>query len=198
MKTCINVLCILVAFLSTAVLAAAPDFYAGFKNLPPSINLYHYKVPDAILRAQFEANMKKTMQEYKHSGKTATTAFFVLPQLYVFDRKGREILARTAASNDLDKLLNHAFSTSVPIRNGKPLGSWLKELVPDGKPPATVPATTGTFTVLEYWAPWCAYCFEERDQLLAYFKRHRNIAVNWITVNADIAKAVGFSPPSPS
>lgn len=192
MNIYIKLLCNLALLVSTAVSAATPDFYAGFHNLPPSVNLYHYKVPDAILRAEYEASMNKTKQEAKKTKKSVTTTFIVLPQLYVFNKEGREILVRTETSNDLEKLLNHALVTSAPVRNGKPLGSWLKELVPDGKPPAVPPARMGKLTLLEYWAPWCTFCFAERDQLLAYFKRHKNIAVNWITVNADIAKAAGF------
>lgn len=203
MKRHLNALIILAGFLSAGVSAATPNFYAGFHNLPISVSVYHYKVPDRILLAQVVAAMKKAMQEGKareakakqeaqHGTASATANVFVLPQLYLFDKKGHEIFTRTGSSNDLNVLLDHAFSSPVPLRNGKPLSSWLGILVPDGNPPATGPRTTGRFTLLEYWAPWCEYCFVERDQLLVYFRKHSDLRVNWITVDADVSKAAGF------
>jgi len=92
MNTYISLFCGLTLFISITGSAATPDFYAGFRDLPPTIDLYHYKVPDAILRAEFEASMKKSMQEAKNEKSGVNTAFFVLPQLYVFDREGHEIV----------------------------------------------------------------------------------------------------------
>lgn len=202
MKSHLNALIILAGFLSAGVSAATPNFYAGFHNLPTSVSVYHYKVPDRMLVAQVLAALNKAMQEGKareakakqeteHGTASATANVFVLPQLYLFDRKGQEIFTHTAASKDLNGLLDHAFSSPVPLRSGKPLGSWLNTLVPDGKSSATGPRTTGRFTLLEYWAPWCGYCFVERDQLLAYFRKHSDLHINWITVDADMAKALG-------
>lgn len=199
MKSHLKTLIILAGFLSGGVMAAAPNFYAGFRNLPASVSLYHYKVPDRILAAQVLASLKKAMkkgmakktkamQATGHGSVSASVNIFVLPQLFIFDRKGREIFARTAASNDLNSLLNRVFSSPVPLRGGKPLGSRLSTLMPVGKSSAIAPRESGKFTVLEYWAPWCTYCFAERDQLLAYFRKHSDLPVNWITVNADITK----------
>ena len=197
-------LIVLAGFLLSGASAATPDFYAGFHNLPTSVSVYHYKVPDRILLAQVVAAMKKAMQEGKareakareqaaHGTASATVSVFVLPQLYLFDKNGQEIFAHTAATNDLDDLLDHAFSSPVPLRNSKPLGSWLGTLVPAGESPATEPGTTGTFTLFEYWVPWCTYCFVERDQLLTYFRKHSDLRINWITVDADVSKAMGFN-----
>ncbi|MGH8378234.1 MAG: TlpA family protein disulfide reductase [Gammaproteobacteria bacterium] len=201
----------LAGLVSGAVAAATPDFYSGFHNLPTSVRVYHYKVPDKILESLMLAAMQKAMQEGnskevqakkegKHGAVSSNVNVFVLPQLYLFDRNGQEIFARTAASNDLDALLDHAFSSPVPLRTGKPLRSWLSTLAPEGKSPAAKPQLTGTFTVLEYWAPWCEYCFVERDQLVNYFKKHSAVRVNWITVDADFSKVVdthSLSSPSP-
>ncbi len=196
-------LIVLAGFLLSGASAATPDFYAGFHNLPTSVSVYHYKVPDRILLAQVVAAMKKAMQEGKareakareqaaHGTASATVSVFVLPQLYLFDKNGQEIFARTAASNNLGSLLDHAFSFPVPFRNSKSLSARLGVLAPDGKSPTIGPSAAGRFTLLEYWAPWCEYCFVERDQLLAYFRKHKDLRVNWITVNADISKVTGL------
>ncbi|HKU18358.1 MAG TPA: hypothetical protein VJP80_03715 [Candidatus Saccharimonadales bacterium] len=202
MKFRLNVLLILAGSFTCGVLAATPNFYAGFHDLPRSVRVYHYKIPDRVLEAQVLAAMGRVIQEKgveearakqhaEHGTVSVSTTFLVLPQLYLFDEKGQEILARTAESNDLDKLLDHAFSSSIPIRSGKLLSARLDILVPDGKFPAVKPGMTSKFTVLEYWAPWCEYCFVERDQLLAYFRKHSNLNVNWITADADVSKVGG-------
>lgn len=200
---------ILVGLLSIAVAAATPDFYAGFHNLPKSVSVYHYKVLDKVLEAQVLAAMQKAVQQGEtkaakameakgHGTVTSTASVFVLPQLYVFDKKGQEIFARTAASNDLTTQLDHAFSSAVPLRTGRLLRTWLDTLEPDGNYITAKPQTTGKFTVLEYWAPWCVYCFVERDQLLKYFRKRSDLRVNWITVNADITKITGTHSVAPS
>lgn len=196
---------ILIGLSCGVVLAATPNFYDGFHGLPISVSLYHYKVPNKILQAQLLTEMQKSIQEAstkeakamkegKHGTVSATV--FVLPQLYVFDKAGNEIFSRTAESSDLDAQLDRVFSSPAPLQNGKPLHTWLGSLIPDEKSPIIEPDITGKFTVLEYWAPWCSYCFVERDQLLMYFKKRPNLHVNWITVDADITKITGTNPPS--
>lgn len=202
MKSLLSALLILTGISSFGILAATPNFYAGFHNLPTSVSVYHYKVPDKVLEAQILAALGKVTQEKeaqeakakkqgKHGTVSVSTTFFVLPQLYLFDKKGQEVFARTAESNDLDDLLDHAFSSKIPLQDGKPLSTRLGVLVPDGKSPAVKARMTGRFTVLEYWAPWCEYCFVERDQLSAYFRKHDGLRVNWITVDADVSKVGG-------
>lgn len=170
--------------LSASVFAASPDFYSGFRNLPANVVLYHYKVPDTVLRAQLAAMMGKAKQQ--QSGKFVAT--FVLPQFYVYDKSGHEILGHTGDAKDLNKLLDHVFASFGSTLKGQTIAARFDPLVPDGTQRAPRPKLTGKFTVLEYWAPWCVYCFTERDQLLAYFRTHSDVAVNWITVNSDISR----------
>lgn len=209
MKLLLTLLIVLCGLLASSVSAATPDFYAGFHNLPTSVTLYHYKVPDKVLEAQMQAAMQKASQEAqrekaktakqnRHGSVTVNVPIFVLPQLYIFDKTGREILARTAESNNLDAMLDHAFASPVPLPEGKPLRVWLDALIPDKKIPVTEPCKTGKFTVLEYWASWCEYCFVERDQLLAYFRKHPDLQINWITADADFTSAAGTNPSAPS
>lgn len=205
MKSRLNVLIILCGLLAGSISAATPDFYAGFRHLPATVSLYHYKVPEKVLMAQVQAAMQKVMQEGatkvtqanksgNHGTVSVTTSVFVLPQLYLFDNRGREIFARTAVSNDLAVQLDHAFSSPVPLRNAKQLRAWLEPLVPDGNFPIYKPQSAEKFTVLEYWAPWCEYCFVERDQLVAYFDKHKDLHVTWITVDADVTQVAGTQP----
>lgn len=204
-----NLLIVLCGLLASSVSAATPDFYAGFHNLPVSVTLYHYKVPDKVLEAQMQTAMQKASQEAqrektnatkenKHGSVTVNVPIFVLPQLYIFDKTGREILARTAESNNLDAMLDHALAVPVPLPEGKPLRVWLDTLVPDKRFPVTEPRKTGKFTVLEYWASWCEYCFVERDQLLAYFRKHPDLRINWITADADFTSVTETNLPAPS
>lgn len=184
MRPHIQVFIFLTWILSVSVFAASPDFYSGFRNLPANVTLYHYKVPDTVLRAQLAEMMEKAKQQ--NSGKFVAT--FVLPQFYVFDKGGHEILAQTGESKNLDKLLNQAFATRGTKLNGSTITARFEKLVPDGKQRGPNPRLIGKFTVLEYWASWCVYCFTERDQLLTYFRRHSNVVINWVTVNSDISR----------
>ncbi|MDN5865088.1 MAG: thioredoxin family protein [Gammaproteobacteria bacterium] len=177
--------------------ATAPNFYAGFRNVPASVKLYHYKVPDKALRAKFAAAKKKAMEAVKHGngGASGSFTFMVLPKLYLFDQKGREIYASSGTPKDLVAALNHAFVSPTPDPGAKSLEARLDGLVPVGKSSALAPGATNKFTLLQYWAPWCTYCFTERDELLAYFRDHKNLRIDWITIDADIAKAAGFKVP---
>ena len=208
-KLLLNMSIVLCGLLASSVSAATPDFYAGFRNLPSTVSMYHYKVPDKVLEIQMQTAMQKASQEAqrekanvskqnRHGSVTVNVPIFVLPQLYIFDKTGREILARTAESNDLDVMLDHAFASPVPLPEGKPLRVWLDALVSDKKFPIAEPRKTGKFTVLEYWASWCEYCFVERDQLLAYFRKHPDLQINWITADADFTSVAGTNPPAPS
>ncbi|MGH9583895.1 MAG: TlpA family protein disulfide reductase [Bryobacteraceae bacterium] len=192
MKFIIVSLIVLAGVFSAPTFAAQPDFYAGFRDVPASVTVFHYKVPAATLRAEFMAGMDKAMQQAKTEHKTVTEPFFVLPQMYVFDKDGHEIFARAGETKDLISRLDHAFTALPRIHGGDTLKQRFANLVPDGKPSAIAPVLTGKSTLLEYWAPWCEYCFVERDQLLTYFRKHRQLAVNWITVDADMAKATGL------
>ncbi len=152
----------LIGLLSFNTYAATPDFNAGFKNLPSLVHLYRYQ----------------------GKPKSIFGIFIALPRLYVFDNKGHEILEQSGAHDNLKKTLDKTFSERTPIKDSKPLGKWMNKLalMPDTQ--AYKPGDA-QFTILEYWASWCEYCFQERDQLLAYFRQHPTMAVNWITVDAD-------------
>ncbi|MGH8127885.1 MAG: TlpA family protein disulfide reductase [Gammaproteobacteria bacterium] len=153
---------LLLGLQSSVAFAAAPNFYTGFQNLPASIHLYHYR-----------GKAKRTMW-----------FFTALPQLYIFNTDGREILSLKGGHDNLAKTLNRAFSKPVPIKGHKPLAQWMRKLTAIQSQAAPL-SSSAQFTVLEYWATWCHYCYEERDQLSAYFRAHPDLTINWITVDTD-------------
>jgi thiol-disulfide isomerase/thioredoxin len=189
------------ACLISVASAKSPDFYSGFHDVPALVNVYHYKVPKKMLKARLEkvekrARRKSERRIIKTSNSDAVSTFTTvrtstlleLPKLYLFDKKGRQIFAKTGDVKNLGRTLDRAFSTSEPMQDGKRINARLDALVPDGSASQPAPTMTGRFTVLEYWAPWCTYCFTERDNLLAYFRKHPKLRVNWITVDDDITK----------
>jgi len=93
-------------------------------------------------------------------------------------------------------MLDHAFVSPVPLPEGRPcvfgLTPWFlkRNFLPLSH------SKTGKFAVLEYWASWCEYCFVERDQLLAYFRKHPDLKINWITADANFTSVAGMNPPA--
>ncbi len=153
----------LIGVLGLHAYAATPDFDAGFQNLPPSVHLYRYK------------------------GEPKRTLGFImaLPQLYVFDTDGLELLAHTGTYDHFAKTLDQTFSGATPIKGGRPLSKWLSKLTPIANVRSLPLSTHAQFTILEFWASWCEYCFVERDQLLSYFRKHPDLTIKWIIVDAD-------------
>lgn len=154
----------LLLFLLTPISAGATthDFYAGFHDLPPSIHLYRFK-----------GHPKKIL-----------LFITALPQLYVFNESGQELLEHTGGYDNPARAFSRVFLHPI-VAGNHTLTQQMHSIVPVDTRSGTALASRVQFTVVEYWAPWCEYCFEERDQLLMFFRAHPTISVNWITVDAD-------------
>ncbi len=196
MKLSVYILSLAAACLPAVGFGATPDFYAGFDTLPPSVFVYHYKLSQSVMQAQLAAAMQKAMNEGlaekkqaeaqgKHATVTAVANLFVLPQLYIYDPQGQEIVSHTGVQKNLNAVLDQAFyhhPKAVPGNN--PLGALLDGAVPVHSSD-TAPYEPDRYTLVEYWATWCESCFVERDTLMAYVRKHPHLHLDWITVDAD-------------
>ena len=143
--------------------AVASDFYSAIAQLPPDVHVYRY------------------------SGQPQSFLGLItpLPQLYVFNAQGHQIYGHTGDDDHLAKALDKVFSSGAPAGDGKALDAWTRKLTPLVGTQTVPTKSSAQFTIIEYWASWCRYCFVERDQLLAYFREHPNLRVNWILADAD-------------
>lgn len=139
----------------------------------------------------FEVEMTKAAAEKQRER-------FSLPQLRVYDAKGRLLHSSDGYDAEFGAALN-------PLFQGK--GKAKKELLktdlatmqrPQGQPLAPLPAAD--FTVVELWADWCIPCHAQSRQLAGILRGHPNRSFNLLHVEADMPKILGAKtnrPPAP-
>jgi hypothetical protein len=107
-----------------------------------------------------------------------------LPQTLVFDAEQRLILLSTSyrSLDDLKAKIDAA--RKQPEAPALTLAQALAAFRhPDGRTIERVPA--GGLYLLQAWAPWCAPCLKERDDLVAYFKANPDNDWVWLHAEAD-------------
>lgn len=123
---------------------------------------------------------------------------FSLPQLRIYDAKGRRIHASDGYDTEFAAVLNPLFQGK-----GKAEKALLKTDLAtmqgaQGQPLAPLPAAD--FTVVELWADWCIPCHAQSRQLAGILRSHPNRTFNLLHVEADMSKILGAKngrPPAP-
>jgi thiol-disulfide isomerase/thioredoxin len=107
-----------------------------------------------------------------------------LPQTLVFDAEQRLILLSTSYSTLDDLQAKIAAARKQPAAPALTLAQALAAFRhPDGRVIERVPA--GSLYLLQAWAPWCAPCLKERDDLVAYFQANPDSDWVWFHAEAD-------------
>lgn len=109
-----------------------------------------------------------------------------LPQTLVFDAEQRLILLSSSYTS-LEDL--KAKIDAARLQADAPALTLTQALTafrhPDGRSVDSVPA--GGLYLLQAWAPWCAPCLKERDDLQAYFSANPGSDWVWFHAEADVA-----------
>ena len=180
----------------SACAAKSPDFLAAYAKLPVTVRVVHLSIPSRYWSAQFAPLMAKVQKEEAalkaHKGKSVPKEIsvnmnlnFELPQLYVYNAQGHQIFADTGYENGMHAF-EQALTSDKPDLKAETLAARLQGIDLAMALPTLPPVSAHGYTLLEYWAPWCSSCFMERDALLRYVRAHPQMAVRWITVNANV------------
>lgn len=117
-----------------------------------------------------------------------SSATFTLPQLWVYDREGRELMAQEGFSviaflGSLETTL----TSPTPNPEAPTLASRLEHFVTPGSEPLdTLPAAD--LTVVKYWADWCQPCRQQSKLLGDFLARHPETRIHVLQVETDPAK----------
>jgi len=110
---------------------------------------------------------------------------FQLPQLRMYDAKGQRVLNVTGYSGAFPRIL-----ASVLEGQGEPqafarLAAELDRVrTSEHKPLGQLPKAD--FTIVEYWAEWCAPCHAQARDMAAVLGEHPKSRVNLLHVDADL------------
>jgi len=112
---------------------------------------------------------------------------FPLPQLRIYDRQGRRVLERLG----FHAPTFNTFVTRALDGGNSPSPHLLANelalvLAPDGKPLATLP--DADYTIVDYWAAWCAPCHAQDRELLKVLSARPKTRVNLLRVEADLSQ----------
>ena len=112
---------------------------------------------------------------------------FSLSQLRVYNHKGLQVADFGSGEDDTFPANLARVLQSPPKENSKTLESETKALVEkDGKPLNTLP--DADFTIVEYWADWCAPCRTQSAQLKKVIASQPGLSINVLHVEADPMK----------
>jgi thiol-disulfide isomerase/thioredoxin len=114
---------------------------------------------------------------------------FVLPQLRVYDKQGRQVgdFGTDFDEDTFPKKLESILKSPSPTGADKTLAMEIKRVADSaGKPLAQLP--TADFTIVEYWAEWCEPCKMQKEELGHILAAHQDLAVNVLHVEADPLK----------
>lgn len=103
-----------------------------------------------------------------------------LPQLRVYDSKGRLLVSETGYGPELGPAVAEIFAGRGTPDEARPLSMDLKVLLQDGRPLEQVPGAD--FTAVEYWSTWCVPCHALARDLAELFARHPKLRFNLVHV----------------
>lgn len=113
---------------------------------------------------------------------------FPVPQLRVYDKQGRRVLERLGYyAPTFSAFLTRALSGGSPADSSHLLAHELDlVLSPDGKPITSVPEAD--YTLVDYWASWCAPCRAQDQDLIKVLASKPNLRINLVRVEADLSQ----------
>jgi thiol-disulfide isomerase/thioredoxin len=125
------------------------------------------------------------------------TSEISLPQLRAYDAQGRRVLSQEGYNRTFSTFFARALEGGGMVDDRYSLASELPRIkAPDGKPLAPLPAAD--FTIVEYWATWCAPCHAQARDMVNVLAAHPDVHVTLVRVEADITRQGGASPaPAP-
>jgi thiol-disulfide isomerase/thioredoxin len=110
---------------------------------------------------------------------------FQLPQLRMYDAKGQRVLNLTGYSGAFSRMLASVLEGQGEPQASAILASELDRVrTPDHKPLDRLPKAD--FTIVEYWADWCAPCHAQARDMATVLTEHPKIRVNLLHVDADL------------
>jgi len=131
--------------------------------------------------AVFEAQVAKV-----EVPKGSSSINFQLPQLRMYDAKGQRVLNVTGYSSAFAGILSGVLEGRGESQAFATLAAELGRVVrsADHKPLAPLPKAD--FTIVEYWAEWCAPCHAQARDMAAVLGGHPKTRVNLLHVDADL------------
>lgn len=110
---------------------------------------------------------------------------FQLPQLRIYDAKGQRVLNVTGYSGAFSAMLASVLEGKGQPQASAVVASELSRLgTADRKPLKPMPKAD--FTIVEYWADWCAPCHAQARDMARVLTEHPNVRVNLLHVDADL------------
>lgn len=131
----------------------------------------------------------------------------ILPENYVYDAAGRELIASGALPDWLSVALKHPDKNieGSMIRNGQAIEMPIKRYAEhfevarkrDGGRLDPTDLPTHDVLIVQYWAEWCAPCILEAQAIADALETQRTDAV-WLTVETDPQAAAPQCPETKS
>lgn len=112
---------------------------------------------------------------------------FGLPQLRVYDARGRKIFDVEGYSHDFAARLSETLkSGGKPDASPSLAGELAAVVSTDGKPIGSLPEAP--LTLVKYWAEWCVPCHAQSRDLVKVLGEHPEMRVTVLNVEADLMK----------
>jgi hypothetical protein len=141
-----------------------------------------------VLEASWsEATLDKMVADIR-AGRQPKVA--VLPEVRVYDDRGRLILKQQGASASIDKikaLVAAGAKNKVALDNNTLRDELSLYADAAGRSVTTGSLKPGDITIVEYWASWCAPCKQLKTSLSQWIDTTPDIGVQHIRIETDYA-----------